>query len=228
VTDGITAMWDDAKHYEELAEYYNVPVQCNGMWPYYMDTKHYEELKARYVGEERMKTPDYEKIREEIHEKHSESFKALYISELKDQIADKDEVITAQDHIIAEQKSEVEKYKTWFEMKSESNAKSLANLTKANLRIEQIEERIDNATMAATETQPSWKHRCYSIMAALGVDCGDPDWLMPDERKKLAEAEAEIERLRKALVYSDEHAAKIEKMLWESLQEHIKLIEEKK
>lgn len=112
MTDGITAMWDDAKHYEELAEYYNVPVQCNGMWPgmwpYYMDTKHYEELKARYVGEERMKTPDYEKIREEIHEKHSESFKALYISELKDQIADKDEVITAQDHIIAEQKAEID------------------------------------------------------------------------------------------------------------------------
>lgn len=108
MTDGITAMWDDAKHYEELAEYYNVPVQCNGMWPYYMDTKHYEELKARYVGEERMKTPDYEKIREEIHEKHSESFKALYISELKDQIAEKDEVITAQDHMIAEQKAEID------------------------------------------------------------------------------------------------------------------------
>lgn len=29
---------------------------------------------------------DYDKIREELHEKHSESFKALYISELKDQI----------------------------------------------------------------------------------------------------------------------------------------------
>jgi hypothetical protein len=47
MSDGITAMWDDAEHYEELAEYYKVPVRCDGMWPYYMDRKHYEELKAR-------------------------------------------------------------------------------------------------------------------------------------------------------------------------------------
>ena len=32
---------------------------------------------------------DYEAIRKEIMEKHSESFKELYISELKDQIAEK-------------------------------------------------------------------------------------------------------------------------------------------
>lgn len=44
----------------------------------------------------------------------------------------------------------------------------------------------------------------------------------------LYDAVNEIEGLRKALVYSDEHAAKIERLLWESLQEHIKLIEEKK
>lgn len=48
---------------------------------------------------------DYDKIREEITEKHSESIKALYISELKDQIADKDEIITALNHTIDELQS---------------------------------------------------------------------------------------------------------------------------
>lgn len=109
MTNGITAMWDDAKHYEELAEYYNVPVQCNGMWPYYIDTKHYEELKARYIGEERVKTPDYKKIGEDIHERFSESFHKLHVSELKDQLAVKDHIITALNHTIAEQDEEIER-----------------------------------------------------------------------------------------------------------------------
>lgn len=49
------------------------------------------------------------------------------------------------------------------------------------------EERIENAQMAASETQPSWKHRCYAIMGALGLDYGDPDWEMPDDRKRSQE-----------------------------------------
>lgn len=55
MTDGVSAMWDDAKHYEWLAEYYKVPVRFDrdgGMWPYHMDSKHYEELKARRLKED--------------------------------------------------------------------------------------------------------------------------------------------------------------------------------
>jgi hypothetical protein len=55
---------------------------------------------------------------------------------------------------------------------------------------------IENAHMAATDTQPTWKHRCYYIMEALGADYGDPDWVMPDDRK-------EVERLRELLKYFD-------------------------
>lgn len=46
-------------------------------------------------------------------------------------------------------------------------------------------ERIENAQIAAAETAPSWKHRCYAIMGALGLDYGDPDFLMPDEANRL-------------------------------------------
>ncbi|MHA2403457.1 MAG: hypothetical protein ACXADH_10745, partial [Candidatus Kariarchaeaceae archaeon] len=53
---------------------------------------------------------------------------------------------------------------------------------------EGLVEMIENANIAATETQKSWKHRCYYVMEALGADYGDPDWVMPDDRK-------EIERL---------------------------------
>jgi hypothetical protein len=51
MSDGITAMWDDANEYEWLAEHYKVPVRLDrdgGMWPYHMDSKHYEVLKKQY------------------------------------------------------------------------------------------------------------------------------------------------------------------------------------
>ena len=51
---------------------------------------------------------DYETIRKDIYESFHDIFHKLYISELKDQIADKDEVITANDHVIAEQQAEIE------------------------------------------------------------------------------------------------------------------------
>ena len=52
---------------------------------------------------------DYEAIRKDLYERFHDAFEKLYISELKDQIADKDEVITAQDHMIAEQQAEIER-----------------------------------------------------------------------------------------------------------------------
>ena len=52
---------------------------------------------------------DYEAIRKDLYEKFHDAFEKLYISELKDQIADKDEIITANDHVIAEQQVEIER-----------------------------------------------------------------------------------------------------------------------
>lgn len=51
---------------------------------------------------------EYEAIRKDLYEKFHDAFEKLYISELKDQIADKDEIITANDHVIAEQQAEIE------------------------------------------------------------------------------------------------------------------------
>ncbi|MNU30501.1 hypothetical protein D3C71_190010 [compost metagenome] len=62
-------------------------------------------------------------------------------------------------------------------------------------RLADLEARIENAHMAASETQPSWKHRCYAILGALGADYGDPDWIMPGERRKLEAALARVAEL---------------------------------
>jgi hypothetical protein len=51
---------------------------------------------------------DYEAIRKDLYERFHDAFEKLYISELKDQIADKDEIITANDHVIVEQQAEIE------------------------------------------------------------------------------------------------------------------------
>lgn len=63
-------------------------------------------------------------------------------------------------------------------------------------RIAELEEKIENANQAASETQPDWRHRCYRILSALGFDYGDPDFMMPDEVKKLKTAEDERDALR--------------------------------
>lgn len=49
MSDGISAAWDDALHYEQLCKQYNEEIRYKGPgpWPYNMDSKHYEQLKAR-------------------------------------------------------------------------------------------------------------------------------------------------------------------------------------
>ena len=51
---------------------------------------------------------DYEAIRKDLYERFHDAIQKLYVSELKDQIADKDELITAQDHMIADQADRIE------------------------------------------------------------------------------------------------------------------------
>ena len=53
--------------------------------------------------------PDYEAIRKDIYERFHDAIQKLYVSELKDQIADKDELIIAQDHMIGDQQDKVER-----------------------------------------------------------------------------------------------------------------------
>jgi hypothetical protein len=65
--------------------------------------------------------------------------------------------------------------------------------------LEGLQEQIENAVMAASETQPTHKHRCVRIMAALGYDYGDPDWLMPSDVRRLDAALARMAELEAAL-----------------------------
>lgn len=56
MSNGVTAMYDDAEEYEALAKHFNVKVKQadDGLWwPYNMDSDHYEELKKRYRDEQR-------------------------------------------------------------------------------------------------------------------------------------------------------------------------------
>jgi hypothetical protein len=66
-------------------------------------------------------------------------------------------------------------------------------------RLADLEESIENAHIAASETQPSWKHRCHAILGALGADYGDPDWMMPGDRRKLDAALARVAELEDKL-----------------------------
>ncbi len=65
--------------------------------------------------------------------------------------------------------------------------------------VEELQENIDNAHQAACETQRSWKHRCHAVLAALGLDFGDPDFEIPDELEVKTAASPEIKELVKRL-----------------------------
>lgn len=80
-------------------------------------------------------------------------------------------------------------------------------------RLADLEERIENAHMAASETQPSWKHRCHAILGALGADYGDPDWMMPGERRKLEAALARVAELEEKLQEKAMGQAEVERLL---------------
>lgn len=89
--------------------------------------------------------------------------------------------------------------------KSDMSARELLTMEEAKTeelvaRVAELEKLIDKAQIAASETQPSWKHRCYAILAALGLDYGDPDWEMPDEQRRREAAEARVAELERALI----------------------------
>ncbi|NTF17276.1 hypothetical protein G6L37_02370 [Agrobacterium rubi] len=80
-------------------------------------------------------------------------------------------------------------------------------------RISELEESIENASIAAAETSPSWKHRCHDIMGALGIDYGDPDWLMPRDRRRLEAALARVEELETLLGEKSMSQDEVERLL---------------
>lgn len=79
------------------------------------------------------------------------------------------------------------------------------NLTATNAVSEALNERdealakIEEAQICASETMRSWKHRCYAVMGALGLNYGDPDWLMPDDQRELDSLRAQVAAMREAL-----------------------------
>lgn len=67
--------------------------------------------------------------------------------------------------------------------------------------LSELRSMIENAVQAASETQPSHKHRCVMIMAALGYDYGDADWLMPGDLRRLDAARARVAELETHLEF---------------------------
>lgn len=81
------------------------------------------------------------------------------------------------------------------------------------VRISELEQRIESASIAASETAPSWKHRCHRILGALGFDYGDPDWLMPGDRRRLEAALTRIAELEEKLHEREMPLGEIERLL---------------
>jgi hypothetical protein len=80
------------------------------------------------------------------------------------------------------------------------------------LELEDFRQKIESAVMAASETQPTHKHRCVQIMGALGYDYGDPDWLTPGELRRLDAAlarVAELEALLQKKAIGQDEAARL-------------------
>lgn len=79
------------------------------------------------------------------------------------------------------------------------SASQISDMRSDLARLADLEESVENAHMAASETQPSWKHRCHYILSALGADYGDPDWMMPGDLRKLDAALARVAELEARL-----------------------------
>jgi hypothetical protein len=87
---------------------------------------------------------DYETIRKDIYESFHDTFHKLYISELKDQIADKDEVITSNDHVIAEQQAEIERLNNIIQTMRYAEDEDKINVSMEN---ERLKEKCDKQAM---------------------------------------------------------------------------------
>jgi hypothetical protein len=66
-------------------------------------------------------------------------------------------------------------------------------------------EQFENFTYAFSETAPDWKTRCYRMGNAFGFDFGDPDWLIPDQRRKLEIAENRLQAFQEVLLDVDKY-----------------------
>lgn len=54
-------------------------------------------------------------------------------------------------------------------------------IERLSARLAEVEEKIENAKQAMSETQPSWEYRCHAIVAALGCNYGGPTPDIPEE-----------------------------------------------
>jgi len=65
-------------------------------------------------------------------------------------------------------------------------------------KVEKFEDMLEEFSYAYSETAPDWKTRCYRMGTAMGCDFGDPDWLLPDERRKHEECQQKLEAFQEA------------------------------
>lgn len=75
------------------------------------------------------------------------------------------------------------------EKRADKHARKARDLRR---RVNKLEGQIEDAVQAVSSTSPSWKHHLYAAMSALGYDYGDPDWELPDQRKRNEHLQARL------------------------------------
>lgn len=69
----------------------------------------------------------------------------------------------------------------WGDVSNRDIIEAADEIERLRGRLAEVEEKIENARQAMSETQPSWEYRCHAIMAALGCNYGGPTPDIPEE-----------------------------------------------
>jgi len=96
---------------------------------------------------------DYRAISKDLYERFHDAFEKLYVSELKDQIAEKDEIITALNHTIEEQQEEIGRLRDVLKINTEQQAEHIKTLLESwekerkilTDQIKSLRHRVDHA-----------------------------------------------------------------------------------
>jgi hypothetical protein len=83
------------------------------------------------------------------------------------------------------------------------NAKLSRDLKAARKRVVELEQRIEDAVEAVSETAPSYKHHLTAAMSALGRDFEDPDWELPNVAKRSDALQAQVNAAEARLMGMD-------------------------
>ena len=178
---------------------------------------------------------DYKKISDDLHERFSEAFNKLHISELKDEIAAKDETIAALGHMIDEQQEEIERLKKQLPdgMQGCTIVFEECSVGHGSLRgTNWIKNECPHCKIETLETALAMAtHDVNKYIDRLEKKESEVDYQVSwvkDLADDLIKAESKIAKLQADLEYADQHSARIEKFLWDLIEQYKALVERMK